>query len=115
MNTLLVRSPLLLEYSVISDKKLAFYGGMYNRNQKRDILQKWPYIPTSEGIKQKGFGSPTTGRKLIYVPRRGGELRTEKLAPPHPLKKRGKSPYRRSARKKSRFVEARLERERLNL
>jgi len=102
---MLTRTP-LLEFSIRSDKKLAHYGGIYNRNQRRDMLNKWKGSPTSEGNKERGFGSPRNGRKIRLIPRGSGELRTDKGAPPGAGHKRRKSPFRKEARSQGRLVDS---------
>lgn len=83
----------LTEYSR-SDTKLAFYGGIHNRAQRRDILIKPKYPRTAEGIRPRGFGHPTLGRKIRMVRRPGGELRTDSRNPSSIEKYKGKSAHR---------------------
>lgn len=84
----------LLEFNT---KRRSFYAGGH---QRRDMLEKPKNIPTSEGNKPRGFGNSQSGRKIRMVRRGGGELRTDRGAPPSIERKRGKSPYRKAARRK---------------
>ena len=111
---MLRRSRLLTEFSK-DDSKLAFYGGLYNKGRRRDILKKPTSIPTSAGTKELGFGDPHTGRRIRMIPRGGGELITHKHAPTHPNLKRGKSPHREAARKKRSYIGASLDLDRSSL
>lgn len=103
---MLDRSPLLLEYIHTQFKGLMKAGGIYNRNQSKDILTKWKGTPTSEGTKSKGFGVPYSGRKLKRVDRGGGELLTDKKAPPAIGRGRRTSAHRRDARDQRSYIGA---------
>ena len=94
----------VLEFSVHSDKKLAFYGGEHARDQRRDILKKWKESPTSEGNKERGFGVPHKGRKIRLIPRGSGELITKRGPPPGASRERRRSPHRSAARDKASYL-----------
>ncbi len=108
---MLNRTPLLLEYSAVVDRNLMKNGGIYNRNQRKDILNKWKGHGTSEGTKSQGFGVPHSGRRLRRTRRAGGELLTDKKAPNAIELMRRKSANRKDARGQSSYLGAsRIER-----
>ena len=80
-----------------------FQGGVYNRNQRKDILKKWDR-KTVEGNKEAGFGVPHHGRSIRRVRRGSGELITDKHAPPQTELERRRSPHRREARKARSYI-----------
>ena len=99
---MLSRTP-LFEYSVRSDKKLGSEGGIYNRDQSRDVMPRTTSLGATKG---RGSGIPHYGRELRRVPRGGGELLTDKRAPAQIELKRGKSAHRKEARRKRSYIGA---------